>query len=251
MEITTRNITKFILGPWVLLPWTVIATYLFLQKFQTPEMTHDYEKFIFFQGSIDWGKAAIFANTILLYIFFGITAALYLTLKLEELSGESSISMLFLKSIKILKWHIICFVASGLLFMPLDSQSASNDFRNMFLFLCIIYAVNMYFIIFLRKYVKLSNYFKLVIAPIFIMLWVVIGSDGNTPRAGQLVSSDKGYVYQVRGIRHGIMMKWHLICDSIFGDINGKSTNSMKIIVPTKCFCGPANSAARRTSRYA
>lgn len=208
------------LGPWMLLPWTVIVTYLFLQIFQTPEMSHDYEKYIFFQGSIDWGEAAIFANTILLYIFFGVTAALYLTLKLEELSSKLSLSSLFVKSLNVLKWHIICFVISGIIFLPLDSQSASNDFRNMFLFLCAIYILNLIFIIFLKKYVTLKNYLKLAIAPFFIMLWIVIGSDGNTPRAGQFVSSNKGYVYQTRGIRHCIMMKWHRLCDSIFGDIN-------------------------------
>lgn len=220
MEISTRNITKFILGPWMLLPWTVIVIYLFLQIFQTPEMSHDYEKFIFFQGSIDWGDAAIFASTILLYIFFGVTAALYLTLKLEELSSKLSLSSLLVKSLKILKWHIICFVISGIIFMPLDSQSASNDFRNMFLFLCVIYTLNLLFIIFLKKYVRWNNYLKLAIAPFFIMLWIIIGSDGNTPRAGQFVSSNKGYIYQTRGMRHCIMMTWHRFCDSVLGDIN-------------------------------
>lgn len=66
---------------------------------------------------------------------------------------------------------------------------------------------------------RIDRRWKCILAPLFIVLWLIIGSDGNTARAGQLVSSAKNPHYIVRGKRHAIMMSWHRICDSLFGNV--------------------------------
>ncbi|MBY0280463.1 hypothetical protein K2Z84_34445 [Candidatus Binatia bacterium] len=58
-----------------------------------------------------------------------------------------------------------------------------------------------------------------LIAPAFIVLWLIVGGDGNTAKAGQVLLSGEDPVVASRGFRHGAMLRWHELCDRILGDI--------------------------------
>lgn len=48
---------KFFLGPWMIIPQALIVAPLFgLVLYEIPEVHRDYERYIFFQGSIDMLK---------------------------------------------------------------------------------------------------------------------------------------------------------------------------------------------------
>lgn len=185
--------------------------------YEWPEYSRNYESFIFFQGNIDMGGACLFAGSIMLYLVFGFTASWYLTLKLNKITHQS-----FLQSIKnsivVLKYHILAFAIGGTMNIPYDARAGSNDFRNMFLFVFVLYCLNILFICLLQKF-KLKTKLQFFLSPLFIIIWLYLGSDGNTERAGQLVSDDKKYEYKVRGKRHSIMVSWHKLCDSLLGDV--------------------------------
>ena len=61
---------------------------------------------------------------------------------------------------------------------------------------------------------------RLALAPLFVVLWLVLGSDGNTARAGQIVYAGQDPQPIVRGVRHGVMLAWHRLCDGVLGDIH-------------------------------
>jgi hypothetical protein len=212
------KVLEFIFGPWMILPQSFIVAIIFGGFiYEWPESTMNYEKYIFFQGSIDMGGACIFAGVILVYIFFGFTASWYLTMKLNQITYQSYLHTV-LHSLSVLKYHFVFFIIGSLVNIPDDAYAGSNDFRNMFLFVFFIYLLSILFICFLKKYkIKFST--KIILAPTLVIVWLFIGSDGNTERAGQFVSSDKNYVYKIRGKRHSIMVSWHKLCDSQLGEI--------------------------------
>lgn len=69
----------------------------------------------------------------------------------------------------------------------------------------------------------LPLFLKLAVAPIAIYCWLIVGSDGNTSKAGQMKNSGEDPEWRARGVRHGLMLKWHELCDSVLGDIADSS----------------------------
>lgn len=206
---------KFLLGPWMVIPLSLIVAFLVgVVLYEIPEVHRDYERYIFLQGNIDMGGGCLFAGTIGLYIFFGFTAAWYLVLKLEESQTDISYLQTLTNAFLILWFHILVFIAGGTMHFSYDAIVTPNDFRNMFLLAGLLYMLSIIFICILHK-LRINKSWKLILAPFFIVLWITIGSDGNTARAGQLVSSEQDPHYQIRGKRHAIMMSWHRVCDSI------------------------------------
>jgi hypothetical protein len=60
---------------------------------------------------------------------------------------------------------------------------------------------------------------KVLISPVMLYIWLVIGSDGNTPKAGQMLFAYEKPTRTARGIRHGIMLKWYRVCDIVLRDL--------------------------------
>ena len=60
---------------------------------------------------------------------------------------------------------------------------------------------------------------KVLISPVILYLWLVIGSDGNTPKAGQMLYAGQAPTRTARGIRHGIMLRWYRVCDIVLRDL--------------------------------
>ncbi|MCX7007941.1 MAG: hypothetical protein NTY53_11970 [Kiritimatiellaeota bacterium] len=224
-KITLRGVATFLLGPVMLLPMSfVVAGLVGGVLYTPPEMTGKLEHMLFFQGSSDLGGGCLFAGTLALYVYFGITAALYLALRLSETPPCPTFGADVRRALWFLKFHIAAFLIGGMGDIGYDSSVTPNDFRNMFLFVGALYTGSIFLIVVLNRTLKKMAP-RLRLAPTLIILWLIVGSDGNTSRAGQLVQSGQDPQPIVRGIRHGLMLAWHHGCDALLGDV-GPATHT-------------------------
>lgn len=220
---TTRQIATLLLGPWMIVPQAfVVAGLVGGILYEPPEIHRHLERHIFLQGNTDWGGGCLFAGTVALYVAFGFTAAWYLTLKMQESATQATFGRRLLKALWILKFHILAFAVGGTADFGYDARVTPNDFRNMFLLVTVIYACNVLLIVALHT-TRFPLVPRLLLAPLFTILWLIVGSDGNTARAGQLVQSGQEPRPITRGTRHAIMLSWHRLCDSAFGGIGEKT----------------------------
>lgn len=220
---TAKQVATFLVGPWLIIPTGFVFALLSLLIYGDPPEIHGHlERALFLQGNTDMGGGCLFAATVGLYVTFGFTAAWYLILKLQESTTPAPFGMALLKALWFLKFHIITFIIGGTANFGYDARVTPNDFRNMFLLALVIYTLSILLIVQLhRTHIPLAP--RLVLAPLFTILWLIVGSDGNTARAGQLVQSGQDPQPITRGTRHAIMLSWHRLCDSAFGDI-GENT---------------------------
>lgn len=210
-------------GPLMIIPTGLVFALVSLLIYGDPPEIHGHlERALFLQGNTDMGGGCLFAATVGLYVTFGFTAAWYLVLKMQEVERSDSFGRNLLRAIWFLKFHILAFVVGGIADIGYDARVTPNDFRNMFLFAAVIYAFSVLMIVALHS-THLSLVPRLLLAPLFTILWLIVGSDGNTARAGQLVQSGQNPQPIVRGTRHAIMLSWHRLCDSALGDI-GENT---------------------------
>jgi|APTNR8051073442_1049403.scaffolds.fasta_scaffold28966_2 hypothetical protein len=220
---TTKQIATFLVGPWMIIPTGFIFALLSVFIYGDPPETHGHlERALFLQGNTDMGGGCLFAATVGLYVTFGFTAAWYLVLKVHDSTNSSSFGRDLLRSLWILKFHIIAFIIGGTGNLAYDSRVTPNDFRNMLLFAGLIYLLTVFVIVGMNRF-KLHLTARLVLAPVCTIAWLIIGSDGNTARAGQLVQSGQDPQPITRSDRHAIMLSWHHLCDSLLGDIGKKS----------------------------
>lgn len=204
-------------GPLMIIPQAlVVAGLVGGILYEPPEIHRQLEKHIFFQGNTDWGGGCLFAGTVALYVAFGFTAAWYLVLKMKKSATTSSFGRDLLKALWFLKFHIVAFIIGGVADLGYDTRVTPNDFRNMFVLAGVIYACSIVLVVWLCRW-HLPSSIRLAVAPLFTVLWLIIGSDGNTARAGQLVQSGQDPEWQPRGARHRIMLTWHQACDRVFG----------------------------------
>jgi len=218
-----QGTAKLLTGPLLIIPQgLLIAIGVGFFLYMPPEIHGDLERHLFLQGSTDWGGGCTFAAFISLYVVFGFTSAWYLALSLKDLPSSTSFGRAVLKALWILKFHLLLFLVSGTAGWGYDARVTPNDFRNLFLFATLIYACTVLWIVAIRNW-RLSSTGRLALAPLFTVLWLVVGSDGNTARAGQRVQAGQDPQPITRGIRHGIMLSWHHLCDSTLGDIAPKN----------------------------
>jgi hypothetical protein len=216
IKIDKLSVVKFFLGPWMLIPQIIVGTIAILSIYQRPMETGVFDRFLFFQGSIDMGGELTFVATIALYVLFGFIASWYATLKLEKLDSKTSFLKMFIYLLRVLKYHIIVFLLWNI-GSDYDSRVVPNDFRNMFLLVFFLYFFTMILIVMMRK-LNLSRSIRLIIAPIFTVIWLIIGADGNTARAKQIPIWNDNPHYIVTSKKHAIMIAWHNLCDDFFGD---------------------------------
>jgi hypothetical protein len=220
---TTKKIVTFLLGPWMLIPQAfIVAGLVGGMLYEPPEIHRHLERHIFLQGNTDWGGGCLFAGTTTLYVAFGLTAAWYLTLKIQEAGTTASFGKTLLKAIWFLKFHILAFAVGGTADFEYDARVTPNDFRNIFLLATLIYVCSVLMIVALHA-TNLPLVPRLLLAPVFTICWLLVGSDGNTARAGQLVQSGQDPQPITRGTRHAVMLSWHCLCESALGDI-GENT---------------------------
>ena len=216
---TIKQAANFICGPWMIIPIAFFFAMLsFIIYGDPPEMHGDLERALFLQGNTDLGGGTLFAATIGLYVGYGFTAAWYLLIQLSAIPRTLTFSQRLIKSLWIMKFHILAFGVGGTAHFGYDARVTPNDFRNLFLFVSSLYIASMLLIVYLNG-TEIPLIAKFALAPLFTILWLIIGSDGNTARAGQLVQSGQDPQPIIRSYRHSIMLSWHRICDNTLGDI--------------------------------
>lgn len=216
------GVGRLLTGPLMIIPQgLVVAIAVGMFIYEPPEIHRHLERLIFFQGNTDWGGGCLFAGTVALYIAFGFTSAWYLALSLGAREALHGFWRTTFHAFWILKFHILMFVIGGTANFGYDARVTPNDFRNIFLFAGMIYLFSVLFIVALHM-TRLSPRVKIALAPLFTVVWLIVGSDGNTQRAGQLVQSGQDPQAIVRSSRHRIMVSWHNICDRLLGDIKDK-----------------------------
>ena len=217
-----QGVARLLTGPLMIIPQgLIVAIAVGMFIYEPPEIHGHLERHIFLQGNTDWGGGCLFAGTIALYVVFGFTSAWFLMLTLAASDHARGFGRTTLKAFWTLKFHILAFVIGGTDNIGYDARVTPNDFRNMFLFAGAIYLMTVFLVCALHM-TQFSLRLKLVLATLFTVLWLIIGSDGNTARAGQLVQSGQDPQPNVRGTRHAIMLSWHHLCDSALGDIRAK-----------------------------
>ncbi len=221
-----QSVAKFFLGPWMFIPQVLLGTITILSIYQRPMETGIFDRFLFFQGSIDMGGELVFVATIALYVLFGFTASWYAVLKLDELDRKTSFFKMFIHILWVLKYHIIIFLLWGIS-SEYDNRIVPNDFRNMFLFVSLLYFLTIVLIIIMRK-LNVAKSIRLVFAPIFIVFWLYVGSDGNTARANQIPIWGDNPHYVITSKKHAVMIAWHNLCDDFFGDPKPHYTHQYK-----------------------
>lgn len=213
------GIGRLLTGPLMIIPQgLIVAMAVGMFVYEPPEIHGHLERHLFLQGNTDWGGGCLFAGTVALYVAFGFTASWYLSLSLSALETLRGFWRTVLRSLWLLKFHIVAFVVGGLANIGYDARVAPNDFRNMFLFAGLIYALSILFFAGLRS-VSIGPRLRFALAPLFTVVWLVIGSDGNTARAGQLVQSGQDPQPITRSARHAVMLSWHKLCDGVVGDV--------------------------------
>lgn len=214
-----QGAARILTGPLLIIPQGLligiaIGTFIYAP----PEMHGDLERHLFLQGNTDWGGGCLFAGIISLYVAFGFTAAWHLALALQDLPASVSFGRALRRALWILEFHVLLFIVAGTACWPYDARVAPNDFRNLFLFAALIYGLTLLWIVAIRN-LRMPLSARMALAPLFTVLWLIVGSDGNTARAGQLVQSGQDPQPIVRGVRHGIMLAWQRGCDAVFGDV--------------------------------
>ena len=213
-----KRILLAIIGPAGILPVGVsVAILVGFYVYTPPEASLKPEAMLFLQGSTDLAGGCLFAGTMALYVLFGVLAAVYLTLGLEQ-HQAGGFSADFVRALRLLKWHILACVLGGTADLEYDGLVLENDFRNMFLLAAVVYTLSVVWVVWLRQ-TRCAFSMRLTLAPLWVFAWLIVGADGTTPRAGQLVNSGEDPVIAARGVRHGMMLRWHAACDALFGDI--------------------------------
>ena len=214
-----QGAARSLTGPCAIVPLGVFAAAVVgLAIYEPPELHGDLERHLFLQGSTDLGGGTTFAAVVALYVLFGFTAAWHLVLVLARRPPIPSFGRALLAALWTLKFHLLVFAVAGTAPWSYDARVAPNDFRNLFLLAACVYAASIVWIVVLRN-LRLPLPARLALAPLFTALWLVVGSDGNTARAGQHVCAGQNPHPIVRGARHGLMLRWHRLCDDALGDI--------------------------------
>ena len=206
--------------PFMLLPSALVAIWLF-GSYGPPEITQARLP-LFLQGSTDWGGSNIFAVTVALYLWFGIVGAAWLTVVSHGRTGDLSVVKALLTNIWQLRFHIGLFLFFGIAtWNPWSSSQYRDpdpDYRNMFVLVLLLYGASFFVVTWLSRR-RLPLAAKVLISPVMLYLWLVIGSDGNTPKAGQMLFAGQKPTRTARGIRHGIMLNWYRVCDIVLRDL--------------------------------
>jgi hypothetical protein len=206
--------------PAMLLPSALLAIWLF-GSYSPPVITQARVP-LFLQGSTDWGGSNIFAVTVVLYAWFGTVGAAWLTVVSHGRTGDSSFTEALLANIWRMRFHLGLFLFFGIAtWNPLSSSQDRDpdpDFRNMFVLAFFLYVASFFLVTWLSRR-RLPLAAKVLISPVMLYLWLVIGSDGNTPKAGQMLYGGEKPTRTARGIRHGMMLKWYRVCDIVLRDL--------------------------------
>ena len=214
-------------APWALIPWSLafFALSVWLDRqagfaFPPTEVSRRPETLLFLQGGTDWGGAELFAFSAIALPLFGLLAAMYLSLCLRTLPAATSFQHRLGLSWRIVSTYCGFFLMIALIvWLPPyygAKCSCENDLPVLFLTAAVVFIATHFLIVWLAG-TRLPGWTKTLLAPLFLALWLALGSDGQTPRAGQMLASDEEPFPATRGFRHGAMLAWRRLCLLPFG----------------------------------
>jgi len=205
-------------GPWALLPVGLVLALLF-GRYDGADIGHLQSIPLFLQGSTNHGGSLLFALSTAAYWTFGVLAALHLTLRLAERPPAPSFGRDLARALSILKFHLVPFLLAGpALSYVYDGRVAPNDFRNVYLLALVLYLLTIVGVVALyRGGAGLG--LRLGVAPLLLLVWLIVGIDGNTAKAGQVLNAGVDPAWAPRSPLHGAMLSWHRACDGILGDV--------------------------------
>lgn len=206
----------WITHPWAILPIsTVVGAYF--GRYSPEQITGLQEVPLFLQGSTDMGGSDTFAATVALYVTFGPLGAVYATLRMYTQASRPSYLADVRRALRDLRFHVFFFVVGGTACWGYDARIGPNDFRNMFFFALLVYSASVAIVTALARS-RLPLAVRLVAAPMVVYGWLWLGWDGNTAKAGQILSSDQDPAFHPRSAKHKVMLAWHQVCDRLLGD---------------------------------
>lgn len=205
-------------GPLSLIPVSALL-YLLFGRYGGAEIGHLQSIPYFLQGSTDWGGSNLFAVSTAAYLVFGVLASIHLTLRLAERVPAPTFWGDLKGSLWILKLHILPFLVAGpVLSYAYDGRVIPNDFRNLYLLMGLLYGLTVVGIVVLyRRGVALPV--RLSLAPALLVAWLIVGIDGNTAKAGQVLNAGVDPDWTPRSPLHAVMLGWHRLCDGVLGDV--------------------------------
>lgn len=205
-------------GPLSLVPVGAILFYLF-GRYGGAEIGHLQSIPYFLQGSTDWGGSNLFAVSTAAYLVFGVLASIYLTLRLAERVPAPTFWGDLKGALWLLKFHLLLFLIAGPeLAYSYDGRVTPNDFRNLLLLVFLLYGLTVVGIVALyRRGASLPV--RLSLAPALLVAWLIVGIDGNTAKAGQVLNAGIDPDWTPRSPLHAVMLGWHRLCDGVLGDV--------------------------------
>lgn len=222
-----ERILLVITGPWMILPWTVFLFFLAgpVLAALPAESSRCPELFLFFQGSDDWGGSQQFAFMAALLAFFAVSASVHLSLRLRAFARPAGFLRRLARSFLVLLPHIAVFAWAVVVVVvcTLDEKATYGrltacalDPLALTLVAATVYAASLVWIAALEG-LRLGLRAKTCLAPVFAFVWFVLASDGQTPRAGQMLQAGWEPLPAVRGVRHGAMLAWRRAVLAPFG----------------------------------
>jgi len=197
-------------GPAGLLP-IIILIMLFSPKYSPQELTELQKVPFIFQGGTDYGGSNIYATTLLILLFLGGTATLFLTLGLHNYPSTYLLKSVHY-SFSLLKYHFFTFLLVGGFFAYEAPFSYFDcEIFSVFLIAFIAYTISVVFIVWLHKR-RFPLPIKIVLAPLIIILWILLSIDGTTFKAGQILQAGELPHQRFRSIAHALVTVPQCIC---------------------------------------
>lgn len=202
--------------PLAILPVAIVVAAYF-GRYSPEQITGLQEVPLFLQGNTDMGGSDIFSATIAMYVAFGLLGAIYVTLQMHIRPRAESYLVALRSNLWELRFHVVFFVIGGTACFEYDSLLRPNDFRNMFLFALLIYSLSVVVVTAIGR-MTMTLWRRVLVAPLVVYFWLWLGWDGNTSKAGQILSSGQDPAFEPRSTKHRVMLAWHPACDRVLGD---------------------------------
>ena len=215
-------------GPWMIVPWLFVLYFLTLPLVAAlpAEISGLPERLLFFQGSDDWGGSMMFALTASALAFFAVTIPLHLSLRLRAFVRPASFARRLGRALLAALPFAVPFLwllVNDLIWRCKEGHSEWHvpvagdlDLLAILLVAATVCAAGLVWVAALDGS-RLPPRARTWLAPLFALVWFVLASDGQTPRAGQMIQSGWEPLPAVRGARHGAMLAWRRAVLAPFG----------------------------------
>lgn len=215
-------------GPWMILPWLIVLCFLDrpMDAVLPAETTGLPERLLFFQGSDDWGGSLAFALTASALAFFAVTIPLHLSLRLRAFVRPAGFARRLGRAMLAALPFAVPFLwllVNDLIWRYKEGYSEWHvpvagdlDLLALLLVAATVCAAGLVWVAALDGS-RLSPRARFWLAPLFALAWFVLASDGQTPRAGQMIQSGWEPLPAVRGARHAAMLAWRRAVLAPFG----------------------------------